>query len=102
MEEIIQHLHTSIEDAILSKSEKVELKSLVSKQPLSEQNLSFLRSKIYSLAKEKATAENFSFILDWTKAANNLLIATPPNHQVRFLVLAKSAAMQSSGRLMRR
>lgn len=78
MEEIIQHLHTSIEDAILSKSEKVELKSLVSKQPLSEQNLSFLRSKIYSLAKEKATAENFSFILDWTKAANNLLIATPP------------------------
>jgi mitochondrial cardiolipin hydrolase len=77
MEEIIQHLQTSIEDTILSKSEKVELKSLVSKQPLSEQNLSFLRSKIYSLALEKATSENYSFVIEWVKAVNNALLSTP-------------------------
>jgi mitochondrial cardiolipin hydrolase len=77
MEEIIQHLHTSIEDTILSKSEKVELKSLVSKQPLSEQDLSFLRSKIYSLAMEKATAENYSFVIEWVRAVNNALLSIP-------------------------
>jgi mitochondrial cardiolipin hydrolase len=77
MEEIIQHLHTSIEDTILSKSEKVELKSLVSKQPLSEQDLSFLRSKIYSLALEKATAENYSFVIEWVRAVNNALLSIP-------------------------
>lgn len=77
MEEIIQHLNASIEDIILSKSEKVELKSLLNKRPLNDQELSFLRSRIYSLALEKATAENYSFVIEWIKSVNNALVASP-------------------------
>jgi phosphatidylserine/phosphatidylglycerophosphate/cardiolipin synthase-like enzyme len=78
MDSIIQHLQSSLEDTVLSKTEKVELKSLVAKQPLSDQELSFLRSKVYSLAMEKATADNFSFIIEWIKAATNALEPAPP------------------------
>ncbi|MBL7872424.1 MAG: DUF1669 domain-containing protein [Cyclobacteriaceae bacterium] len=76
MELIIQHLQSSLEDTILSKAEKGELKSLVSKHSLSDHELSILRSKIYSLAMEKANAENYSFIIEWIKAANNALLTS--------------------------
>lgn len=76
MRSIIQHLEDSLADTVLSKAEKVELKSLVNNHSLSDQDISVLRSKIYSLAMEKATAENFSFIIDWIKAANNALITS--------------------------
>lgn len=76
MELIVQHLQSSLEDTIFSKAEKGELKSLVRKHSLSDHELSFLRSKIYSLAMEKANAENYSFIIDWIKAANNALLTS--------------------------
>jgi phosphatidylserine/phosphatidylglycerophosphate/cardiolipin synthase-like enzyme len=84
MELIIQHLQNSLEDTILSKAEKGELKLLVSKHSLSDHELSFLRSKIYSLAMEKANAENYSFIIEWIKAANNALVTNSEGAGVFF------------------
>lgn len=80
MESIIQHLQSSLEDTVLSKAEKVELKTLVNNRSLSDHELSVLRSKIYLLAMEKATPENYPFIIEWIKAANNALIASPQGY----------------------
>ncbi len=77
MDSIIQHLQSSLDDTVLSKSEKVELKALVNNRSLSDQELSFLRSKIYSLALEKATSENYSFVIEWVRAVNNALLSIP-------------------------
>ena len=79
MEEIIEELRLSIEDEVLSKSERKSLKALVSEHPLDEHQLNVLRSKIYELATEKVNANNYNFILDWVKSANSaLLIPEPP------------------------
>lgn len=99
MELIIQHLQNSLEDTILSKAEKGELKSLVSKHSLSDHELSFLRSKIYSLAMEKANAENYSFIIEWIKAANNALVTNSEGAGV-FLARVKNVVMPLSTALM--
>ncbi len=73
MDEIIKQLSLSIEDEILSRTERRSLKELIGKYPLDEQQISFLRSKIYEIAKVKATAENYPFILEWIKNVNNTL-----------------------------
>jgi mitochondrial cardiolipin hydrolase len=79
MEEIIENLRQSIEDEVLSKSERKSLKTLLSEQPLDEHQMNFLRSKIYELANEKVNATNYNFILDWVKSANSaLMIPVPP------------------------
>jgi cardiolipin hydrolase len=80
MEKIIESLRQSIEDEVLSKSERKSLKALVIDHPLDEHQLNFLRSKIYELANEKVNANNYNFILDWVKSANSaLLIQDPPS-----------------------
>ena len=79
MDEIIENLRQSIEDEVLSKSERKSIKTLVGEQPLDENQLNFLRSKIYELANEKVNANNYHFILEWVKSANSaLLIPEPP------------------------
>jgi mitochondrial cardiolipin hydrolase len=74
MDEIIENLRQSIEDEVLSKSERKSLRTLVSELPLDEHQLNFLRSKIYELANEKVNANNYNFILDWVKSANSALL----------------------------
>jgi phosphatidylserine/phosphatidylglycerophosphate/cardiolipin synthase-like enzyme len=74
MEEIIENLRQSIEDEVLSKSERKSLRTLVSELLPDEHQLNFLRSKIYELANEKVNASNYSFILDWVKSANSALL----------------------------
>ncbi len=74
MEDIIQQLRLSIEDEILSRSEKRTIKALIGEQPLGADQLSFLRSKIYEIANEKANANNFPAILEWIKNANSALL----------------------------
>lgn len=79
MEEIIEYLRLSIEDEILSKSERKSLKTMINEHPLDDHQMNFLRSKIYELANEKVNAGNYNFILDWVKSANSaLLIPEPP------------------------
>lgn len=77
MDEIINHLKESLADELFSKDEKRSLKEIVSRTPLSPDQLIFLRSKVYDLATEKATETNFQFILEWMKQANNALSPRP-------------------------
>ncbi len=79
MNEIIESLRQSIEDEVLSKSERKSLKSLVSEYPLDEHQMNLLRSKIYELANEKVNANNYNFILDWVKSANSALLIPEPS-----------------------
>ncbi len=74
MDEIINQLKISIEDEIFSRSEKKAMKTLISENPLSQDQLNFLRSKIYEIANEKATPDNYPFILEWIKNANSALL----------------------------
>jgi phosphatidylserine/phosphatidylglycerophosphate/cardiolipin synthase-like enzyme len=74
MEEIITQLRLSIDDQVLSRSEKKSLKVLIGESPLDTDQLNFLRSKIYEIANEKATPENYPFILEWIKGANSVLL----------------------------
>ncbi|HCM76273.1 MAG TPA: hypothetical protein DIS90_07815 [Cytophagales bacterium] len=74
MDEIIKLLQLSIEDEIFSRSEKKSIKSLIGESPLDADQLNFLRSKIYEIANEKATPENYPFILEWIKNANSALL----------------------------
>ncbi|MEQ8425923.1 MAG: phospholipase D-like domain-containing protein, partial [Cyclobacteriaceae bacterium] len=74
IDEIIDQLKVSIEDEIFSRTEKKSLKALIGEKPLDVNQLNFLRSKIYEIANEKATPENYPFILEWIKNANSALI----------------------------
>ncbi|MCB0494129.1 MAG: DUF1669 domain-containing protein [Cyclobacteriaceae bacterium] len=74
MEEIINQLKLSIEDEIFSRSEKKSIKALINEHPLDGDQLNFLRSKIYEIANEKATPNNYPFILEWIKNANSALL----------------------------
>ena len=93
MDEIIDHLRKSIEDEFLSKEEKKSLKARIGERPLDEHQLNFLRSKIYELANEKATPDNYKFILEWIKNSNSALIGSP--------VLSTSEAYFSPGETCR-
>lgn len=75
MEEIIEHLKRSIEDDFLSKAERKSLKELVAEKPLDDNQLNFLRSKIYELANQKVSPANYKFMVDWIKDANSALIS---------------------------
>ncbi len=74
MDEIVEALRQSIADDILTKGERKSIRQLIFNQALSTDDANFLRSKIYDLAHEKATPENYSFVLDWVKAANSALV----------------------------
>lgn len=77
MDKIISFLTQSIDDEILSKEERRSLKKLVASQPLNSNQLNFLRGKIFELANEKATTENYRFIIEWVKATNSALLNQP-------------------------
>jgi len=74
MDEIVEHLKLSLADDILSKAERKSLRSLLDENPLDDHQLNVLRSKIYELAQERATPENYKFMLDWIRNANSALI----------------------------
>ncbi len=74
IDEIVAELRLSIADEIFSRSEKKSLKTLIGERPLSHDQLNFLRSKIYEIANEKASADNFPFILEWIRNANSALV----------------------------
>jgi cardiolipin hydrolase len=77
MDEIIAHLTQSIGDDLLSKQERSTFIQLISKTRFNAEQRSYLQTKIYELAKEKITAENGRFILDWVKNVNIALAESP-------------------------
>ena len=74
MDELIEQLRQIIQDEVFSKPERKSVRALVAEKTLDEQQLNFLRSKIYDLANEKITATNYKFILEWVKNANSALV----------------------------
>jgi phosphatidylserine/phosphatidylglycerophosphate/cardiolipin synthase-like enzyme len=77
MDEIVEHLKQSLEDDFFSKSERKSLKSMMAEKPLDDHQLTFIRSKIYELANEKVTPENYRFILEWIKNATSAMVSQP-------------------------
>jgi phosphatidylserine/phosphatidylglycerophosphate/cardiolipin synthase-like enzyme len=78
MQQIIEYLRQSIEDEVLSKSERKSLKELITENPLDDHQMNVLRSKIYELANEKVNSQNYNFILDWVKSVNSALLLPQP------------------------
>lgn len=76
MEEIIAHLEESIQDEFFSKAERKSLRALIGEKPLDQHQLNFLRSRIYEMANERVTPENYRFIIEWIKGANSALITS--------------------------
>lgn len=76
MEDIIRMLETSIEDQVISSSEKKALKRMISKQGLNERDFAFLRSKIFDIAKEHQEQTNTNNLINWIEAANKLTLIT--------------------------
>ncbi len=77
MDDIVDHLKLTIEDDFLSKAEKKSLTEIIGNRPLDDHQRSFLRSKIYELANEKITSNNYKFIVEWIKDASNALLSNP-------------------------
>ena len=73
VDEITHQLVLSIEDEILSRAERRSIKELIARYPLDESQVTLLRSKIYEIAKARATAENYPFILEWIKDVSSAL-----------------------------
>ena len=84
MEQIIAHLKESITDEVFSKSEKKSLKTLVAEYTPDQDQLNFLRSKVYELANEKITDANYRFILEWVKTANSAFVGRPSSKSEAF------------------
>lgn len=77
MDELVAYLENSIRDEVFSKNEKKSFKALVNEALLDQNQLNFLRSKIYELANARVTTANYQFILEWIKVANSALLPAP-------------------------
>lgn len=75
MDNIIEQLKISLEDDFLSKPERKSLRTLIEQQSLTEEQLGFLRNKIFELANQKATPQNYAFVLGWIKDATQALMS---------------------------
>lgn len=78
MDELLAYLESSIADEVFSKNEKKTFKGLVREKLLDQNQLNFLRSRIYELANEKINANNYQFIIEWIKTATSGLMAPAP------------------------
>jgi cardiolipin hydrolase len=74
-DEVVALIHTSIEDDVLSRSEKKELKQYLNKLNPDETLSDWLRSEIFRLARLKLNENNALFILDWLEAMNKVLLS---------------------------
>lgn len=81
MQQLITLIEASLEDEILSKSEKRSLKEALKEQPLDEQQKAFVRSKLFDLAMERASPDNYGRIIAWLEEANKALALVKPGVQ---------------------
>jgi phosphatidylserine/phosphatidylglycerophosphate/cardiolipin synthase-like enzyme len=75
MDEILHFLEQSIADQFFSKDEKKDLRELLVRHAVSADQLSTLRNKVFSLAKDHGNERNFAFILEWVQYATQALYA---------------------------
>jgi mitochondrial cardiolipin hydrolase len=79
MQPALDFLKLSIEDQYFSKSERKSLREILDEIKPTENQLAFLRSQIFELANQKATPENYRFIVEWIRDATSALMNTTPN-----------------------
>jgi phosphatidylserine/phosphatidylglycerophosphate/cardiolipin synthase-like enzyme len=75
MDKIIAHLRESIADEYFSKEERKSLRELIGPGKLRRDELSYLRTKAFELAKERVTPNNYGFVIEWMNQVNNALLA---------------------------
>jgi len=78
VEELIQLLADSIEDEILSRDEKRDLKAAIREQPLDHKQQAQLRSKIFDTAIARVNDNNYGRIIAWLEDANKALALAAP------------------------
>lgn len=69
MDELLNYLENSIADEVFSRNEKKTFKDRVRESLLDQNQLNFLRSRIYELANQKINPTNEQFIIEWIKTA---------------------------------
>jgi mitochondrial cardiolipin hydrolase len=77
MDEIIAQLKQSLEDDFLSKAERKSIKAMLGQYAWDNDQLNFLRSKVFELANAKANEKNYKFIIEWIKDASSALMSKP-------------------------
>ena len=75
MDKLLAYLESSIADEVFSKNEKKTFKALVREKLLDQNQLNFLRSKVYELANAKINPTNYQFIVEWIRTATSALVA---------------------------
>ncbi len=78
METLIKLLEESIEDEILSRQEKKDLKAAIKAHPLDHPQQARLRSKIFDMAVTRVNDSNYGRIISWLEAANKALALAAP------------------------
>jgi phosphatidylserine/phosphatidylglycerophosphate/cardiolipin synthase-like enzyme len=80
MQDILSFLEKSFDDGYLSKSEKKALKAIISENAPSKQELDWLRSQVFTIAKSKISGFDNIQILEWLEEANKLVLPKISNH----------------------
>lgn len=83
MDELVAVLHASIADEIFSKQEKRDFKTLLAQRALSDTEVQLLRHEVYTLANQRATAQNYAFVIEWMKTALHALATVPTAQTLR-------------------
>lgn len=74
MKETLEHLKTSLEDAIMTRGEKKALKSIIQDKHFTKNDLNWLRSEIFKLAKGNVSEFRNEQIVEWLEEANKLIL----------------------------
>jgi len=74
MKETLEHLKTSLEDAIMTRGEKKALKAIIQDKHLTKNELNWLRSEVFKLAKGNVSEFKNEQIIDWLEEANKIIL----------------------------
>lgn len=74
MQELIDYLEESVADNAFSRGDKRGFKELLNSYDLRQQDLDFLRSKVFDLAMLRADADNYNHVIAWLEAINKTLV----------------------------
>lgn len=74
VKEVLEFISQSVEDGVITNSEKKALKSVVDEEALGKRDLDWLRSELFKLARSKVIGYDMERILNWLERANKLLL----------------------------
>ncbi|MCG8696554.1 MAG: phospholipase D-like domain-containing protein [Bacteroidales bacterium] len=74
VKEVLEFISQSVEDGVITNSEKKALRSVVDEAALGKRDLDWLRSELFKLARSKVIGYDMERILNWLERANKLLL----------------------------